>query len=128
MPRGVLEVVKSWMRVRGRSLDHLSFAARRIAGLILVGYLFIHMVDISVLLLGEEAYNALTRVFTSGVGLVLDVFLWIMLVLHGSLGLYSIVVELGIWVERRRLLLLSSWAVIVSLSLLGAWIILNVLG
>lgn len=122
-----LKKFRSWLKVKGRSLDHFSFLVRRLAGIVLVLYLFIHMVDISTILLGEEAYNSLLNIFASKIGLIFDIFLWTILVFHGSLGVYSIVTESGIFLEKRRYLLYIAWIGAIILIVVGSWVIINVL-
>lgn len=124
----VRKAVSSWFRMKGRSAEHISFGARRLAGIVLAFYLIIHMVDISSLLLGKEAYQALLNFFSSPLGLAFDIILWIALVVHGSLGLYSAIIEAGFLVDRRKELLALAWALVVILSLIGATVIVYVMG
>ena len=121
------EKLKAWLRVRGRSFDHFSFLIRRMTGIILAIYLLVHMADISTILLGEEAYNSLLRVFASPLGLVFDVFLWATLVLHGSLGVYSVLAETGLLLDKRKYLLYVAWIVALVLMFVGSWVIIDVL-
>lgn len=125
---GLGKAVRSWFQVRGRSAEHISFGLRRLAGVVLALYLVIHMVDISTLILGKEYYQALLNLFSSPLGLVFDIILWILLVAHGSLGLYSAIVEAGLFVDRRKELLAIAWALTVLFSLIGAVVIVNVMG
>jgi len=125
---GLGKAVRSWFQVKGRSAEHISFGLRRLAGIVLALYLVIHMVDISTLLLGREYYQALLNLFSSPVGLVFDIILWILLVAHGSLGLYSAIVEAGFLVDRRKELLVAAWAVVALFSLVGAVVIIHVMG
>lgn len=125
---GLREAVRSWFQLKGRSAEHISFGVRRLAGVILALYLIVHMADISTLLLGEEAYNLLLRVFSSPLGLVFDIVLWVVLVIHGSLGLYSAVVEAGFLLDRRKEALALAWALVILFSLVGALVIIHVMG
>jgi succinate dehydrogenase / fumarate reductase cytochrome b subunit len=125
---GLGEALRSWLRVRGRSAEHVSFAVRRLAGVVLALYLVVHMVDISTLLMGEHVYSAFLQVFASPIGLVFDVVLWVFLVLHGALGLYSALVEAGLLLERRKVLLAAAWAAALLLLVVGVLVILYVRG
>ena len=125
---GLREALGSWLRVRGRSAEHVSFAVRRLAGVVLAIYLVVHIVDISTLLLGEHAYNTLLQAFASPLGLVFDIVLWALLVLHGALGLYSALVEAGLFLERRKLLLALAWAAALFFIAVGVVVILYVMG
>ncbi|QOJ79214.1 succinate dehydrogenase [Infirmifilum lucidum] len=116
-------VLKSWFRVRGRSFEHFSFSVRRLTGVVMALYLLLHLIDISTLVLGKEAYDALLGLFGGRLGLVADSLLWSALVLHGTLGVYSAIVELGYMLEHRRLLLILAWALAVVLIAVGVWVI-----
>ncbi len=105
----VAGALREWLDVRGRSLEYVSFAARRATGLFLAAYLVVHMFDISVLLLGEEAYNSLLAVFHGPLGLAFDVLLVVALSLHGALGACSALLEAGLGVRWRRQLYLAAW-------------------
>uniref|UniRef100_A0A7C1GCN3 Succinate dehydrogenase n=1 Tax=Thermofilum adornatum TaxID=1365176 RepID=A0A7C1GCN3_9CREN len=119
-------VLRSWFKLRGRSLEQVSFAARRLAGIIMALYFLAHVIDISTVVLGKDVYNAFVGVFTSPPAILVDLFLWAALVIHGVLGLYSLIVEMGIMVEKRKTLLAISWVTIVLLFLIGTWVIMNV--
>ncbi len=105
----VAEALREWLDVRGRSLEYVSFAARRATGLFLAAYLLVHMVDISVLVLGEQAYNSLLSVFHGPLGLAFDAVLVAALSLHGALGLCSAVLESGRGLRWRKQLYLAAW-------------------
>jgi succinate dehydrogenase / fumarate reductase cytochrome b subunit len=119
-------VIRSWFKVRGRGLEQVSFAARRLAGIIMALYFLVHVIDISTVVLGKEVYDAFLEVFTSPSAIVVDLFLWAALVIHGVLGVYSLVIEMGIMVEKRKMLLALSWFIIVLFFLVGAWVIMSV--
>lgn len=125
---GLRDALVSWFRVRGRSLEHFSFSVRRLAGIVMALYLLLHLVDITTLVIGPEAYSALLRLFAGELGLVVDSLLWCALVLHGTLGIYSAVVEAGFMLEKRRLLLALAWASAIVLMVIGVWVIADVLG
>ncbi len=122
----VLKALAEWMRVKGRSAEYLSFAVRRASGLLLAAYLVVHMVDISTLLLGEEAYNALLEVFHGPLGLAFDATLIALLSLHGALGLYSMIVEAGLALRWRRALLALAWAGALAVTAAAVWVMLSV--
>jgi len=124
---GLREVLESWFRLKGRSLEHLSFAARRLAGIIMALYLLLHLVDISSLALGEEAYSALLNLFSGRLGLLADSLLWSILVIHGTLGVYSALVEAGYFLQHRRVLLVMAWISAIILIAIGVWVIAGVL-
>lgn len=118
-------VLSSWFRVKGRSLEHVSFSLRRLSGIVLALYFLVHMVDISTVVLGKEVYDSFLKVFTSPPAVLVDLFLWGVLVVHGVLGAYSAVVESGFLLEKRRQLLAASWLAIVVLFAVGAAVIVN---
>ncbi len=124
---GLVGVLKSWFSVKGRSFEHVSFSVRRLTGIVMAVYLLLHLIDISTLALGEEAYDTLLGLFGGKLGLLLDSLLWSILVLHGTLGVYSAIVELGYMLEHRRLLLILAWVSAVVLIVVGVWVIASVL-
>ena len=124
---GLREVLGSWLRVRGRSLEHVSFSVRRFTGIIMALYLLGHLVDISTIIMGPEVYSQLLNLFAGPLGIVVDSILWSVLVLHGTLGVYSAIVELGLLLEYRRKLLVLAWIFAIVFIILGVWVIAGVL-
>lgn len=125
---GLREVLSTWFRVKGRSLEHISFAARRLSGIIMALYLLGHLVDISTLLFGREVYSRLLSMFAGPLGLFIDSLLWAVLVIHGTLGIYSVIVEAGYLLEHRRALLVLAWVAAITMIVVGVWVISGVLG
>ncbi|MGC9107334.1 MAG: hypothetical protein ACP5IE_03980 [Infirmifilum sp.] len=124
---GLRDAFTSWFRIKGRSLEHVSFAIRRLTGIIMAFYLLGHLVDITTLLAGPEAYSQLLNLFAGPIGVVIDSFLWAVLVIHGTLGIYSAIVETGFLLEHRRKLLVIAWICALLFILLGVEVIINVL-
>jgi succinate dehydrogenase / fumarate reductase, cytochrome b subunit len=60
---------------RGRHLGTWAFVANRLTGLGLVAYLYLHLVILSTLLRGPEAWDGLVELFRRPLFLVFDVLL-----------------------------------------------------
>ena len=94
--------LKSWFDVRGRKTGSWAFALNRLTGIGLSLYLFIHLIVLTTLLQGEEAWNDFVAIAKTPPFLVLDVLLIIGLVFHGLNGVRVALVGTGIAAGRQR--------------------------
>jgi succinate dehydrogenase / fumarate reductase cytochrome b subunit len=98
-----------WLDPRGRNLGTWAFVANRLTGLGLVAYLYLHLVILSTLLRGPEAWDGLVELFRRPV----------FLAFHGLNGLRVALVGSGLLVDRHRALLAAA-AILVGLVVLVA--------
>ncbi|HEY6710243.1 MAG TPA: succinate dehydrogenase [Actinomycetota bacterium] len=103
-----------WLDPRGRHLGTWAFVANRLTGLGLVAYLYLHLVILSTLLRGPEAWDGLVELFRRPVFLAFDLLLVAGLAFHGLNGLRVALVGSGLLVDRHRALLVAA-AILVGL-------------
>ena len=94
----------AWFDVRRRKLGSIAFALNRLTGLGLALYLFIHLVILTTLLQGEEAWNDFVSLAKSPLFLAFDVVLIFGLLFHGLNGIRVGMVGTGIGVKNQRVL------------------------
>ena len=79
-----------------------AFVANRLTGLGLVAYLYLHLVILSTLLRGPEAWDGLVELFRQPVFLAFDLLLVAGLAFHGLNGLRVALVGSGLLVDRHK--------------------------
>jgi succinate dehydrogenase / fumarate reductase cytochrome b subunit len=108
----------AWFDVRRRGSGHFAFSLNRLTGLGLLVYLYLHLVVLSTLLRGAEAWDSFLRRATTPAFLGLDVLLLFGLLAHGLNGLRVALIGSGVAPDRQKALL---WAVVIvgAIALLG---------
>jgi succinate dehydrogenase / fumarate reductase cytochrome b subunit len=109
-----------WLDPRGRHLGTWAFVANRLTGLGLVAYLYLHLVILSTLLRGPEAWDGLVRLFRNPAFLAFDVLLVLGLAFHGFNGLRVALVGSGLLVDRHKALLAAAAILAGLVSLVAA--------
>jgi len=105
---------------RGRHSGTWAFVIGRLTGLGLVGYLYLHLIVLSTLLRGPEAWDGLVALFRRPPFLALDVVLVLLLCAHGLNGLRVALVGSGLIVERQRALLVAAALLAALVTLVAA--------
>lgn len=82
--------IRSWLTYRG-GLGMAMWALHRVAGLGILLFLSLHVVDIFLLAFGEEVFNELLVIYTSPPARVMEVFLLFGVLFHALNGLRIIV-------------------------------------
>lgn len=93
-----------WFDVRRRGPDAWAFALNRLTGIVLVLYLFVHLVVLSLLARGPDAWDDFLSLVRSPLALGLEAVLVAVLLFHGLNGLRVILVDLGIGARARKTL------------------------
>jgi succinate dehydrogenase cytochrome b subunit len=106
----------AWFDVRRRGTGHWAFSVNRVTGLLLAGYLYLHLAVLTTLLFGERAWNGFLDLATTPLFLGLDVLLVAMLLTHGLNGLRVALIGTGIAASRQK-------AMFYTMFVLG-WIVL----
>ena len=109
-----------WLDPRGRHLGTWAFVANRLTGLGLVAYLYLHLVVLSTLLRGPQAWDGLVGLFRNPGFLALDVLLVAGLAFHGFNGLRVALVGSGLLVDRHKALLAAAAILAGLVSLVAA--------
>jgi succinate dehydrogenase / fumarate reductase cytochrome b subunit len=94
--------------------------ANRLTGLGLVAYLYLHLVILSTLLRGPEAWDGLVELFRHPLFLAFDVLLVLGLAVHGFNGLRVALVGSGLLADRHKALLAAAGILIGVVTLVAA--------
>ncbi len=105
------EMRDNWFDPRRRDLGMWAYALNRVTGILLVVYLFVHLVVLSQLALGPAGYDRFVRLMKSPLFLAFDVGLIAVLLYHGLNGLRVTLVMLGIGVNQHRLMFWIAMAI-----------------
>jgi succinate dehydrogenase / fumarate reductase cytochrome b subunit len=109
-----------WLDPRGRQLGTWAFVVNRVTGLGLVAYLYLHLIVLSTLLRGPEAWDGLVELFRRPLFLAFDVLLVLGLAFHGVNGLRVALVGSGLLVDRHRALLVAALLLVGLVGLVAA--------
>jgi succinate dehydrogenase / fumarate reductase cytochrome b subunit len=112
--------VVGWFDPRGRRLGGLAFIVNRLSGIGLVLYLYLHLMILSMLVQGPNAWDDFVRIATSPPFLALDVLLLTGMLIHGLNGIRVGLVGLGMVASRQRALFIALMAVAAVVALVGA--------
>jgi succinate dehydrogenase / fumarate reductase cytochrome b subunit len=114
--RGIL----GWFDPRHRRLGGWAFALNRLAGLGVLLYLYLHLVILSQLARGPEAWDAFVALATSPPVLAFDVVLLAGLLIHGLNGIRVTLVGLGLVASRQRALFVALMVIAGIVLAIGA--------
>jgi succinate dehydrogenase / fumarate reductase cytochrome b subunit len=112
--------VAGWFDPRHRRLGGWAFALNRLSGLGVLLYLYLHLVILSQLARGPEAWDAFVAVATHPVILAFDVVLLAGLLLHGLNGVRVTLVGFGLVVSRQKALFAALMVIAAIVALSGA--------
>jgi len=119
----VRRAIKAWFDPRGRSTGLIAFALMRLSGIGLVVYLLLHLVVLSTLTGGAEAWDTFVRIAKHPAFLLLDVILIAGILVHMLNGLRVTVVGLGFGTNSHKGLFWTLMAVAVLLLAYAAWLV-----
>lgn len=96
---------------------HQAFIAHRISGLLILAYLYLHLILLSAVLLpnGAKHFNAVAAVVEKPVFIVADLILFGIILVHGLNGIRLIVADFGGMIRQGRL---GIWLTMVTAALL----------
>jgi succinate dehydrogenase / fumarate reductase cytochrome b subunit len=100
---------RTWSLHGGASLDRnagtragwWAWFFQRLTGVALVGYLFLHILVISTVQAGEDAFDSVLIVLQKPFFVVLDLFLIAAVVYHGLNGVRVLLFDLGIGLKQQ---------------------------
>ncbi len=109
-----------WFDPRGRRLGGLAFILNRLTGLGLVAYLYLHLVILSMLVQGPNAWDDFVDIALSPPFLALDVLLLTGMLIHGINGIRVGLVGLGFVASRQKALFIAAMVIAAFVALVGA--------
>lgn len=98
----------------------------RASGLAILGFLFLHVVDTSLVLFGPSAYNTMARIYESAAFRPLEVLLMFLVIYHAFNGLRVMAVDF--WSKGARYqaqLSKAVWLITLVLFLPSAFVMLR---
>jgi succinate dehydrogenase / fumarate reductase, cytochrome b subunit len=110
--------VLAWFEFRKRGMGSIAFLLHRITGIGLVAYLGLHLVVLSLLAVGEGAWDTFVNLARSPIVLAFDVVLVAGLLIHGLNGLRVGLVGAGIAVNKQKVMFLG--LMLIALTVLVA--------
>jgi succinate dehydrogenase / fumarate reductase cytochrome b subunit len=110
--------LRGWLSHPGSGTPTWAFLANRVSALVLVGYLYLHLVVLSMLVRGSDSWNSFLDLAGTKAFVAVDLVLFGAVVWHAANGVRVALVGTGIAVRRQRALLVG--VVVVSVLVLGA--------
>jgi len=103
-----------------------SWILHRGSGLAVLGFLFLHVLDTSLVMFGPDAYNRMAHLYESALFRPLEVLLMFLVIFHAFNGLRVIIVDLSSRGARYQVQLSKAvWVITLALFLPSAWIMLG---
>jgi succinate dehydrogenase / fumarate reductase, cytochrome b subunit len=106
-----------WANVAGRHLGSVAFLTNRVTGLLLIGYLYLHLGVLYLLTEGSGSWASVLRLFKNHFVLGLESLLILFILVHGLNGLRLALVGTGIGVRRQKAWFKAAMAVSAGLYL-----------
>lgn len=91
-----------WANLRGRHMGSVAFLTNRVTGLLLIGYLYLHLGVLYLLTEGPGSWASVLHLFKSHYVLALESLLILFILVHGLNGLRLALVGTGIGVRHQR--------------------------
>jgi succinate dehydrogenase / fumarate reductase cytochrome b subunit len=111
--------IAGWFDPRGRRLGGWAFALNRLSGLGVLLYLYLHLMILSTLARGPEAWDAFVAIALNPLVLVMDVILLAGLLIHGLNGIRVTLVGLGLVTSRHKALFVALMVVAALVLVVG---------
>lgn len=113
--------IGEWFRVRKRGVGHWAFVLHRLAGLVLVFYLLLHLFVLRSLTQGPEAYQRILTLFHQPWITALEALLIGTVVYHGLNGLRLVLMTFDVGLKLHKTLFWVILLLSVAVTLLAAW-------
>ena len=113
-----LRGLRGWLVRRGSGAGSWAFIANRVSALILVGYLYVHLGVLALLVHGPSTWDSFLAVAGTRAFVAVDLVLFLAVIWHAANGVRVGLVGTGIAVRRQKVLL--GWVAAVSFLVLGA--------
>jgi succinate dehydrogenase cytochrome b subunit len=112
--------VGGWFDPRGRRMGGFAFILNRLTGIGLVLYLYLHLVVLSMLARGPDAWDQFVDIALSPPFLALDVLLLVGMLIHGLNGIRVGLIGLGLVASRQRAMFIALMTIAALVALVGA--------
>jgi succinate dehydrogenase / fumarate reductase, cytochrome b subunit len=112
--------IAGWFDPRGRRLGGYAFILNRLTGMGLVLYLYMHLVILSLLVQGPNAWDTFVEIALSPPVLVFDVILLAGMLFHGLNGIRIGLVGMGLVVNRQKALFIAAFVIAGFVTFVGA--------
>ncbi|HEY7324930.1 MAG TPA: hypothetical protein VH520_08895 [Streptosporangiaceae bacterium] len=106
-----LRAMLGWAALRRRHLGSAAFLANRVTGLLLIGYLYLHLGVLYLLTEGSGSWASVLRLFKNHYFLALESLLILFILVHGLNGLRLVLVETGVGVRHQKAWFTTAMAV-----------------
>lgn len=116
--------LRGWLAHPGGGTPAWAFLANRVSALVLVGYLYLHLAVLSMLVRGSDTWNSFLDIAGTKAFVAVDLVLFTAVVWHAANGVRLALVGTGIAVRRQRALLVGVVAVTVLVVGVAAVILL----
>jgi succinate dehydrogenase / fumarate reductase, cytochrome b subunit len=111
--RGPLHGAAGW--ARGRHVGSVAFVANRVTGLLLIGYLYLHLGVLYLLTEGAGSWATVLHLFKNHYFLGLESLLILFILVHGLNGIRLAVVGTGVGVRHQKAWFTAAMAVSAAL-------------
>jgi succinate dehydrogenase / fumarate reductase, cytochrome b subunit len=91
-----------WASLRGRHLGSVAFLANRVTGLLLIGYLYLHLGVLYLLTEGPGSWASVLDLFKNHYFLALESLLILFILVHGLNGIRAALVGTGVGVRHQK--------------------------
>jgi succinate dehydrogenase cytochrome b subunit len=91
-----------WANLKGRHLGWAAFLTNRVTGLLLIGYLYLHLGVLYLLTEGPGSWASVLHLFKSHEVLALESLLILFILVHGLNGLRLALVGTGVGVRHQK--------------------------
>jgi len=100
--------VRGWARLRGRHLGGVAFVASRLTGLMIIGYLYLHLAVLFLLTRGPRSWHSVLTLFRNPYFRGLEAVLILLILVHALNGLRLVLVGSGIGVRHQKAMFLTA--------------------
>jgi len=110
-----LRAMLDWTALHRRHLGSAAFLANRVTGLLLIGYLYLHLGVLYLLTEGSGSWASVLSLFKNHLFLALESLLILFILVHGLNGLRLVLVETGVGVRHQKAWFTTAMAVSAAL-------------
>ena len=108
-----------------KTLGFNVFWAHRITGLLILGYLYLHLILLSAILspLGSRHFNAVAAVVERPPFIFADIILFAIILFHGVNGVRLILADLGLLIQQNRFAIWTAMTVVAVMVFIASLVL-----